>query len=554
MRFKNCTSMNDLKICISQTNPTIGDIDTNYNDIINAIDEAEEDNADILLTPELSLIGYPPMDILRRDTLYEIQKEKLNLIKQYTSNVDVAVVVGYCRRDKTGLYNSCIVFQNQEVIKQYDKVLLPTYDVFDGHRYFENGDDIGVFELKNHKIGLTICEDAWHNVDIMDIKKHKFNPFSKIKEYDTDVILNLSASPYGIDKNRERIELFKNHAINTSSTVVFCNQVGGNDELVFDGNSFVVTEDGIVNQLNSFEEDSKTININGMKNKTNKYTRIESMRSSITLGLKDYFRKTGFSKAIVGMSGGIDSTVATVIAVKALGKDNVVGVSLPSDITSGDSIIDAKTVAENLGIEFKIIDISDIIDEFVTDFNDESGYTMKGLALENIQARIRGDILMSLSNTIDALVVTPDNKSESAVGYCTLYGDTVGAIAPLGDCYKRHVYELADLYNENDEIIPQKVITKEPTAELKEDQVDSDEMSDYNILDTVLDEYVENRQMPTNITIDSQEEIDDIISKIHGAEFKRNQSPLPIRVTKKDFGRGWRYPIAADYSFLSDSD
>lgn len=539
-----------MDIGILQSNPTIGDINGNYEDIIEAIDKSENNNADILLTPELSLIGYPPMDILRRDTMYEVQNEKLQLIKERTENVDVAVVVGYCRRDKTGLYNSAIVFKDGEIVTKYDKVLLPTYDVFDGHRYFETGDDIGVFELNNQTVALTICEDAWYNVNVMDAKRHKFNPFNKIKDYDTDVILNLSASPYRIDKNSERIELFKEHAINTSSTVVFCNQVGGNDELVFDGNSFMVTENGSVNQLNAFQEDISVISTECTVSSINKTTQVQEMNSAIRMGLQDYFRKTGFSKAIVGMSGGIDSTIATILSVQALGAENVLGVSLPSDVTSQQSIDDAKLVADNLGIDFEIIDIADMVSQAVTDFDKESDYTMKGLALENIQARIRGNVLMSLSNTTDALVVTPDNKSESAIGYCTLYGDTVGAIAPLGDCYKRHVYELAEYYNSTENVIPPQIIDKEPTAELKENQVDSDEMAEYETLDTVLNEYVENRKTPEEISLDSQEEINDIISKIHRAEFKRNQSPLPLRVTKKDFGRGWRYPIAADYSFL----
>ncbi len=544
--------MTNLNVSILQINPTIGDIKGNYNKIINGIDNADKNNSDILLTPELSLIGYPPMDILRRDKMYDIQNKKLNSIKKYTTNKDVAVVIGYCRRDDTGLYNSAIVFKNGEKLTNYDKVLLPTYDVFDGHRYFETGDEINVFELDNQKIALTICEDAWYNVNIMDAKRHKFNPFDKIKDYDTNLILNLSASPYRINKNNERIELFKEHAVNTSSTIAFCNQVGGNDELVFDGNSFVVNKDGVIEQLNAFETDMRTININKNANEKQLNTprRIEEMNSAICLGLKDYFEKTGFSKAIVGMSGGIDSTIATVLSAQALGKDNVLGVSLPSKVTSTESITDAKSVAENLGIDFEVIDISSIITQVINDFESESPYKMEGLALENIQARIRGDILMSLSNTTNALVITPDNKSEAAIGYCTLYGDTVGAIAPLGDCYKKHVYELAEYHNEVEDIIPQNVIEKEPTAELKENQVDSDEMAEYEILDTILNEYVENRKKPDEITVDSKEEIDNIISKIHMSEFKRNQSPLPIRVTKKDFGRGWRYPIAADYEFL----
>lgn len=543
--------MNDLKISILQSNPIIGDIEENCNKIIDAINESED--ADILLTPELSLIGYPPMDILRRDRMYEVQEEKLQLIKEKTKGLNLCVVVGYCRRDETGLYNSATVFRNGQEIKTYDKVLLPTYDVFDGHRYFETGDSTGTFKIDDHKVGLTICEDAWYNVNIMDAKRHKFNPFNKLKEDNPDIILNLSASPYRINKNQERIDLFKEHAQNTKSTVVFCNQVGGNDELVFDGNSFITNEKGETTQLKSFEEDLQMININNINQSKNEASVASQVRSAVTLGLEDYFNKTGFSKAIVGMSGGIDSTVATVLSTEALGKENVMGVTLPASVTSKESIDDARMVANNLGIEFKTIDISEIISNIQANFEKQSGENLDGLAYENIQARVRGDILMTLSNKLNALVVTPDNKSESAIGYCTLYGDTVGAIAPLGDCYKRHVYELAELYNQTyaEKIIPEQVIDKKPTAELKPDQYDEKEMPEYEILDTILNQYVENRMKPQDITVGvSQDEINNIVNKIHRAEFKRNQSPLPIRVTKKDFGRGWRYPIAADYSFL----
>ncbi len=537
-------------IAILQMNSIIGDLDGNCKKIINAIEKAK--NADILITPELSIIGYPPMDILRRDTLYDVQKEKLNEIKEYTKNVAVAVVVGYCRRDSDGIYNSATVYKKGKQIVTYDKILLPTYDVFDGHRYFETGSDICTFELNDETIGLTICEDAWYNVNIMDAKKHKFNPFSKFKEQNTDIILNLSASPYRINKNKERKELFTEHACKTDSTVVFCNQAGGNDELVFDGNSFIVNPDKTIYQLNDFEKDFEIININNYKHNINNRYSIYQIDSAIRLGLKDYFDKTGFSKAIVGMSGGIDSTIATIIATKVFGSKNVLGVSLPSDVTSEQSIKHAEKVADNLNIEFEIIDISEIVQNTINTFENQSEYIMKGLALENIQARIRGNILMSLSNRKNALVITPDNKSEAAIGYCTLYGDTVGAIAPLGDCYKRHVYELSEYYNKKYEnkLIPDEIISKPPTAELKENQIDTDDMTEYEILDTVLNKYVENRKKPTDINIDSSDEINRIISRIHNAEFKRNQSPLPIRITKKDFGRGWRYPIAADYSFL----
>lgn len=540
--------MLDLDICVFQMNPQIGDIEGNIEKIKNKVKSCEQDDCDILVTPELSLLGYPPMDMLRRDTLYEKQSEKIAELKETTIGRDVTVVIGYCRRSTNGLHNSALVLHNGTVLETYDKQLLPTYDVFDGHRYFETGTESGYFEVNGRKIGISICEDAWYSVDVMDMKQHTYNPFEQFTE-DTDMIVNLSASPFRYGKHKERVELFHQHSVNTDSTIVFCNQVGGNDELIFDGNSFILTPKGKVSVLSSFEEDSKVIrSVTDTKEESYNMDVIQQIKSALTVGIQDYFEKTGFSTAIVGMSGGIDSSVATVLTVKALGSDNVYGVTMPSEITSTENISDARTVAENLGIEFAEIPIKTSVSAVSDSIQDNTNYTLNSIAAENIQARIRGDILMSLSNTMDSLVITPDNKSESAIGYCTLYGDTVGAIAPLGDCYKKYVYQLGEQFDS----IPQQVVDKQPTAELKENQIDTDDMPEYSTLDTILTQYVENRCKPEETAIESKAQIRSIIKQIHAAEFKRNQSPLPLRVTPKDFGRGWRYPISGSYTFLTE--
>lgn len=540
--------MTELDICLYQMNTQIGNLTKNTQKISTKIEELHRssENCDILVTPEMSLIGYPPMDLLRRDTLYEVQDEKIETLKQKTVGKDFAVIVGFCRRTSTGLFNSLLVLHNGTVLQEYDKQLLPTYDVFDGHRYFETGNTPKHFTINNTKVGLSICEDAWYTVDVMDMKKHSTNPFEDF-DTDTETIINLSASPFRVEKPNERIELFHQHAVDTNTEVVFCNQVGANDELIFDGNSFIINPDGQINRLSDFEETSKVIHsLPHNKENTYKSDQTAMLIDAITTGIKDYFDKTGFSKAIVGMSGGIDSSVATALTVQALGKENVLGVTMPSEITTNENISDAEAVATNLGITFEEIPIQNSVSSVTEELQQNSEYKLSSLAQENIQARIRGDMLMSLANTTDSLVITPDNKSEAAIGYCTLYGDTVGAIAPLGDCYKRYVYDIGKRLD----VIPQQIIDKQPTAELKEDQQDTDDMPPYEVLDQVLQDYVENRSKPEETQLDSKQQIMDIISRIHQSEFKRNQSPIPLRVTQKDFGRGWRYPLSGDYSFL----
>lgn len=523
-------------------NPQIGNINKNANKILDAIDECSKDT-DVLVTPELSIIGYPPMDILRREKLYDTQSLMLNRILEKTEGLDLHVIVGYCHRNNN-LYNSAAVISEGEIVCKYHKQLLPTYDVFDGHRYFDTGDKQEYFTVKDTKIGLSICEDAWADVDVMNMKVHDYDPFVNFDE-NTELIINLSASPFRVGKNEERIDLFHEHAMKNSCPVVFCNQVGSNDELVFDGHSFIVDSNGNASSLKGFDSELKRIeNLPINKNEISNSTRVDEIKEAITLGISDYFDKTGFSKAIVGMSGGVDSSVATALTVDALGSKNVIGVTMPSEITDDKNISDAKKVADNLDIEFIEIPIIDSVEQIKDDF-ERTSYDMEGIAMENIQARVRGDLLMSLSNTTNSLVITPDNKSEGAVGYCTLYGDTVGAIAPLGDCYKQYVYDIGETYNE----IPRSIIEKEPSAELKEDQKDSDEMPEYEKLDQILKEYIEENKKPEDIKI-PEVNVGEIVSQIHRSEFKRNQSPLPIRVTKKDFGRGWRYPISGDYSFL----
>lgn len=534
----------NINVGILQMNPQIGSIEDNASTIIEGINKAEND-VDLLVTPEMSIIGYPPMDILRRESLYAVQDEQLEKIENKTVGKDIYVIVGFCRRDSDGIYNSVMVIHEGERVAEYDKQLLPTYDVFDGHRYFKTGREQEYFTINNEKIALSVCEDAWSDTQIMCMKVHDYDPYDHLEE-DTDIIINVSASPFSVGKNDRRVKLFSRHAKNTGATIILCNQVGANDELVFDGNSFVIDPEDNASTTEAFDDGLYIVDeLKDSQEELRAPDKTYSMKRAVITGIEDYFRKTGFNKAIVGMSGGIDSSVATALTADALGNENVLGVTLPSSITSGRSVRDARNVASNLGIEFSEIPIAETVEQIQDSFENNSEYSFSPIARENIQAKIRGDILMSLSNSTDSLVITPDNKSESAVGYCTLYGDTVGAIAPLGDCYKHQVYSIAETYSE----IPQTVIERPPSAELKENQKDSDDISEYNKLDEVLSQYVEENRKPDEISVDDVS-VENIIDRLHNAEFKRNQSPLPIRVTDKDFGRGWRYPITGDYDFL----
>lgn len=544
-----------ISVGLVQTNPTVGDIKGNLSTVLDYIDS---DN-DLLIFPELTLTGYPPMDLLRHDEIIGAQFDAIGKISEKTNDIENSptVVLGAALENNSGvLENVAVVVDDGEILCKYVKRLLPTYDIFDEHRYFEDGEDTCVIQVKGEKVGLSVCEDAWWDVKDGGRRQHIENPISDYSDSNLDLLINLSASPFRIGKQEERIERFRKHASMVSAPVVFVNQVGGNDEVLFDGGSFVVNEDGLVNSLDRFNKDYASFDIFKNQNSVSEsqLQRTEEIRLALNMGIKDYFEKTGFEEAIIGMSGGIDSTVATALAVDALGSDNVYGVSLPSSVTSSDSVEDARRVANNLGIEFDVLSVESTVYEIDTLLgNTEDEYS--GVAVENVQARVRGLILMGLANSRDALVLTPDNKSEAGVGYCTLYGDAVGAIAPLGDVYKKDVYRLANYYNQNssEEVIPDAVIDKKPTAELSEGQTDEDDLPPYDKIDNVLVDYIEDGKPVERILEDNESSVvSDVLNRIHRSEFKRYQTPPPLRVTKKAFGKGWKYPIAADYDELGD--
>lgn len=531
------------EVNVIQINPTVGAVNRNTKKIIEGI------QGDVFLNvaPELSLMGYPPRDILTREELYDSQKEAIDRVSDSLSEDNISIVGGVDRKNGF-LYNTAFVIDSKGVKHKYYKNLLPTYDVFDEARYFRSDTEPLVFEHKSRKIGVTICEDAWSDVDSEGVKQHSRNPIDKYKDSDIDLMVNISASPFRINKPEMRVRRFKRHSEKVEAPIVFVNQVGANDSLVFDGNSFIINKNNVLVDYPSFCE-IKTNHQDLGKQNNQQY-----LKEAVEIGIEDYFRKTSNKKALIGMSGGIDSSVAAVATAKAIGKQNVFGVSLPTKISSQQSIRDARTVAENLGINFEVIEITEILNQFQSTFSNLD-YKIEGLAAENLQARIRGVLLMLISNRINnSLVITPDNKSEGSVGYCTLYGDTVGAIAPLGDMYKNKVYDLARIYNTEEKIIPDRILEKQPTAELREGQKDKDDIPEYEDLDQFLDQYIEkNREINSIQTDMGSSTVESIVNKIHNSEFKRNQSPIVIRISSKDLDRGWKYPIAADYGFLFEN-
>lgn len=552
-----------LRVTVAQNDPVVGDVSGNKRKIIESINKADNQKADLVVSSELALLGYPPQDLLHRESVIEKQQTAINEIAEETVE-GPAVIIGCVEPNPhpSGgpLHNAAVVLKNGERECTYSKQLLPTYDVFDEHRYFEPGKSSVTANINGVSVGISVCEDAWHDVKAGGRERYKSNPMNGLASVGADLIVNLSASPFSLGKPSQRERRFARHAQNTNCPIVFTNQIGANDELVFDGNSFVVASNGkMVQRLDGFQEEDACVDVPLINPKTEmplstlSSEAVES-REAIELGISDYFEKTGFNEAVVGLSGGIDSSVTAASAVGALGSENVYGVSLPSAITSEESTADAGRVAGNLGVEFDTIEIDSVTAAFEYELSSGAGLSLSGVPKENLQARVRADILMSIANNRDALVLTANNKSETAVGYFTLYGDSSGAFAPLGDCYKGLVYEIANQYNKyppNDcsgTIIPEKVIEKPPSAELREGQQDSDDIPAYENLDAVVRDYVEENKTRDELLEEYDEQIvDETIGKLTNAEFKRNQLPPAPRITTKAFTRGWSYPIAADY-------
>ncbi|MDK2805946.1 MAG: hypothetical protein PWQ94_1110 [Thermoanaerobacterium sp.] len=543
-----------MKIALAQLNPTVGDIKNNCEKIIMYIKEAKKANMDLIVFPELSIIGYPPKDLLYNPDFLETSYSALNELILPETN-DIGVIVGIATKDKEKdymLHNSALLLYNGKIIGQADKTLLPNYDVFDEQRYFEPAKSRTCFDFKGMRLAVNICEDIWNDKDFWERPRYDIDVLEEQYKLNPDIFINISASPYNLGKQELRTKMVKQISKKYKLPLIYVNQVGGNDELIFDGNSFAINSNGdrVVN-LRSFSEDIAfvdTENLDELKPLQEIKEDISWVHDALILGLRDYFRKTGFKKAVVGLSGGIDSAVTCALAVKALGRENVLGVSMPSRYSSEGSKDDARDLAQNLGIQYRVIPIEDVFKSYISIFN-KDGNVLGDLAEENLQARIRGNYLMFISNREGYMVLTTGNKSEIAVGYCTLYGDMSGGLAVISDVPKTMVYELAKYINRDKIIIPLSTIEKAPSAELRPNQKDTDSLPPYEILDDILKSYIEDDKSISEIIADGYDKdlVRDVIRKVNNAEYKRKQAAPGLKVTTKAFGVGRRMPIAQKF-------
>ncbi|MEL6929775.1 MAG: NAD+ synthase [Cyanobacteria bacterium J06600_6] len=544
-----------MKIAIAQLNPTIGDITNNAQAIIVAANEAVKQNVRLLLTPELSLCGYPPRDLLLYPGFVELMSQELKAIASQLPE-NIAVLVGTVEtnphattKGQKPLYNSMALLDGGEVKQVFHKRLLPTYDVFDEDRYFEPGYEANHFTLDGVKVGVSICEDLWNDEQFWGKRSYEVNPIEELAQLGVDVIVNLSASPYTVGKQKLREAMLHHAAISYSQPILYANQVGGNDDLVFDGNSVAFNGAGeIICRGKSFETDLIVVDLDESESPilTLQRESNQEIYSALVLGVKDYARKCGFSRAILGLSGGIDSAIVAAIAAEALGAENVLGVLMPSPYSSDHSVSDAVDLVNSLGINSQKLEIKEAMTAYDTILDPMFAGTEFGIAEENIQSRIRGNLLMAIANKFGYLLLSTGNKSEMSVGYCTLYGDMNGGLAVIADVPKTRVFELCRWLNREGEIIPTNIITKPPSAELKPDQKDSDSLPDYDILDDILDRLVCQHQSSTEIVAagHNPEVVSKVIKLVTRAEFKRRQAPPGIKITDRAFGTGWRMPIA----------
>jgi NAD+ synthase (glutamine-hydrolysing) len=540
-----------MKIVLAQINTTVGALKGNRRRIVEAIREGRKRGADLVVLPELATTGYPPRDLLEIRSFVRENLEALESLAPET--VGIGVIVGFVdvntRRAGKGLYNGAALIVDGKIVSRHHKALLPTYDVFDEGRYFDPADSMRAAEFRGMRLGISICEDIWNDELYWKRRIYRKDPIKELCKQGVDMIINISASPFTLNKRGIKEGMFRNTATRYGKPVVHLNLVGGNDSLIFDGCSNVFNERGeIAAQARDFSEDFvlyDTAKGSG-ENHATTGERIERVVEALALGLRDYVRKCGFDRVVIGLSGGVDSSVVAALATRALGREKVIGVSMPSQFTSAESNRDAEELARNLGIELKVMPIKSIYESYLAALKDEFAGLPFGVAEENIQARIRGNLLMALSNKFGYLVLSTGNKSEIATGYCTLYGDMTGGLAVISDVPKTMVYEIADHLNREKEVIPQSVITKAPSAELRPNQKDQDTLPPYEMLDKIITAYIEEERGVEEIAAMgfSEEFVKDVIRRIDGAEYKRKQAPLGLKVTSRAFGYGRRMPIA----------
>lgn len=546
-----------MKITLVQMNPVVGDFDGNLRAVFDRIAAAKAMNTDLVIFPEMCLSGYPPKDLVERRSFIDGAIASLDSLTELSARYgDIGVIAGLPlpsrREGGKGVANAAVLVSGGGVLHIQEKSLLPTYDVFDEARYFDPAKSIDVVDFKGEKLGISICEDAWNDPGLFRRRPYEIDPIAILADKGATIMVNVSASPFAVGKEKFRLELVKRHAKRYKVPFVFVNEVGGNDELIFDGQSLYVDSSGVVRRaLPMFEEAIATVDTHAPGEKIDYECRddTESILDALVLGTRDYFRKCGFEKSVVGLSGGVDSAVTLAIAVEALGPHNVRAVAMPSPYSSRQSLDDAVAVANNFGVDLDVVEIADLMQAYERALSHPFAGLEKDVTEENIQARIRGNILMAYSNKLGYLVLSTGNKSELAVGYCTLYGDMSGGLAVISDVPKTTVYGLAQLINRDDEFIPRSVIARAPSAELKPNQTDQDVLPPYPVLDAILDAYVEEGLSDHEIVARGHDAktVAWVIHAVRANEYKRKQSSPGLKVTSKAFGAGRRFPIAARY-------
>ena len=543
-----------MKITVAQLNFHIGNFEGNVAKMLVAIEAAKKDGADIICFSELATCGYPPRDFLEFNDFIRLAEEAVKTLANAAKGI--AVVVGSPSKNPVvegkDLFNSAYFLADGEVKHVAHKALLPTYDIFDEYRYFEPANEFQVVEYKGKRIALTICEDIWNIGNENPL--YTICPLDEMMPQKPDFVINISASPYSHKQVEERKHVVRSNVERYGIPMFYINHAGAQTQLIFDGGSIIISPNGnIYEELPYFEECIRTFELDevmaGEQVKEQAISKIKSIHDALVLGVHDYFHKLGFKRAILGLSGGIDSAVTAVIAARALGPENVRLILMPSQFSSDHSVNDARALAENLGSQYDIIPIESIYDAFKQKLNPHFWGTNFGLAEENIQARSRGVLLMALSNKFGNILLNTTNKSEMAVGYGTLYGDLCGGLSVIGDVYKMEVFELARFMNKDGEVIPENIITKPPSAELKPDQFDTDSLPPYEELDVILYEYIENKLGPQEIIDMGHDEklVKRVLRLVNINEFKRYQTAPVLRVSPKAFGMGRRMPIVGKY-------
>ena len=540
-----------MKIALCQLNYTIADFEGNTSLIIETIKKAEQNECDLAVFSELSVCGYPPDDLLDYAHFIKNCEKAIESILSFTHQTAVIIGCPTPNPQSSGraLFNSALLLHEGKIVSTRHKTLLPTYDIFDEARYFEPNSSFDCIEFKGQKIALTICEDLWDETEFLNYKQH---PLQELLKQNPDFIINIAASPFNQYKKEQRLKILKDQCQKAQLPLIYVNQVGAHTDVIFDGDSKVLNKNGdVVLSLKSFETDFQCIDIDSLPAVIQSETKdnIALIHEALIFGIRNYFQKMGFTKAILGSSGGIDSAVVQALMSEAIGGDKVMAMMMPSEYSSEGSVSDAVQLSKNLNNPYEIVKISAIFEAFQSGLKTQFEGTEFNLAEENMQARTRAVLLMAMSNKHNYILVNTSNKSEMAVGYTTLYGDMCGSLSIIGDLYKTEVYQLAHYINREQEIIPNEIIYKAPSAELRPNQKDSDSLPEYDLLDKILYEYIENRESAETIISKGYDTdtVKRIVKLVNNNEFKRFQAPPILRISSKAFGRGRRIPLVSRF-------